>query len=75
MNFFFIQLIVIAGAAIYFLPAVLAYNYRHEHAQDITLLNIFLGWTIIGWVVALIWAFSKPGSRFDKLIRHIQKKL
>jgi hypothetical protein len=39
---------------LYFLPAVIGRDKRD--ATGIFLLNLFLGWTIIGWVIALIWA-------------------
>jgi hypothetical protein len=47
--------------ALYFLPAILAHA-RHTHnSTGIFLLNLFLGWTFIGWVVALLMAlFSAP---------------
>lgn len=39
---------------LYFLPAIIG---RHKRdAAGIFLLNLFLGWTVIGWVIALIWA-------------------
>ena len=46
----------------YFLPTLLAYCYRHKSAPSILVINLFLGWTIIGWVVALAWAVN-PTSR------------
>ena len=39
---------------LYFLPAIIGRG-KHD-ATGIFLLNLFLGWTIIGWVIALIWA-------------------
>jgi len=42
------------GIAMYFLPSILGHNKRN--AAGIFLVNFFLGWTIIGWVVALFWA-------------------
>jgi hypothetical protein len=41
---------------LYFLPAILGRD--KSDATGIFLLNLFLGWTIIGWVAALIWAIS-----------------
>jgi Superinfection immunity protein len=39
---------------LYFLPAIIG---RHKRdAMGIFLLNLFLGWTAVGWVIALIWA-------------------
>jgi hypothetical protein len=46
---------------LYLLPALNAYLFRHRSAAGILVLNIALGWTAIGWVVALIW--SGTGSR------------
>lgn len=46
--------------AIYFLPTIIA-GARHVYCRSgITALNIFLGWTGIGWVAALIWALTAP---------------
>jgi hypothetical protein len=42
--------------AIYFLPSIIGYKKRNANA--ICALNLFLGWTIIGWVVAFVWAVS-----------------
>ena len=46
---------------VYFLPAIVA-AVRHTHnATGILLLNVFLGWTVVGWFVALLMAiFSAP---------------
>lgn len=47
---------LIFGIAFYFLPAIIAAA-RHTHnAMGILLLNVFLGWTMIGWVIALLMA-------------------
>lgn len=43
---------------VYFIPSIHGKNRRHPNLQSIVLLNIFLGWTLIGWVVALVWSAS-----------------
>ncbi len=43
---------------LYFLPGIIAGVRKHPNAVGIWLLTLFLGWTFIGWVVALVWAFS-----------------
>jgi cytochrome bd-type quinol oxidase subunit 2 len=43
---------------LYFLPAFIAFRRRHRNRVAILVMNIFLGFTGIGWVVALIWAFT-----------------
>jgi hypothetical protein len=42
-------------ALLYFLPTIIATN-RGHHVTGILLLNLFLGWTGIGWVAMLLWA-------------------
>ena len=39
---------------LYFLPSIIGREKRD--ATGIILLNLFFGWTVIGWVIALIWA-------------------
>jgi len=47
--------------AVYFLPAFVGHKKRA--AAAIFVLNFFLGWTFIGWVVALVWAcLPEPGD-------------
>lgn len=48
----------IALIALHFLPGIIASRRNHRNALAIWLVNIFLGWTLIGWVVALIWALN-----------------
>ena len=39
---------------LYFIPTIAGYDKKNVGA--IFALNLFLGWTLIGWVVALVWA-------------------
>jgi Na+/H+-dicarboxylate symporter len=51
-----IHILVLIG--FYFLPTIIASS-RHLHERTgIFLLNLFLGWTFIGWIIALIWAIA-----------------
>lgn len=43
---------------LYFLPAIIAAARQTHNATAILLLNLFLGWTIIGWVIALVMAIT-----------------
>jgi hypothetical protein len=44
------------GFFLYMLPAVVG-SCRHHHNQlAITMLNLLLGWTGLGWALALVWA-------------------
>lgn len=42
----------------YFVPSIVAYVRSNRNSGAILALNIFLGWTVIGWVVALVWALK-----------------
>lgn len=50
-------LLILTVLVIYFAPTIVGYSKRNAGA--IFLLNLLLGWTFIGWVVALIWAATK----------------
>lgn len=38
----------------YFLPWAIALTRRKPNSGTIGLLNLLLGWTVVGWVVALV---------------------
>jgi len=40
----------------YFLPSIIALARSKRDLLAIFLLNLFLGWSVIGWIVALVWA-------------------
>lgn len=42
----------------YFLPAFIASHRKHPNAASIFLIDLFLGWTFLGWLVALVWSAS-----------------
>ncbi|WP_114636863.1 superinfection immunity protein [Polynucleobacter necessarius] len=42
----------------YFLPFAIAFNKKRANSGGIFALNLFLGWSLIGWVVALVWAMK-----------------
>ncbi len=44
----------------YFVPSIIAFARKHRNAVPILLLNIFLGWTLLGWIGALIWSLTTP---------------
>ncbi|MFU5561724.1 superinfection immunity protein [Pseudomonas aeruginosa] len=50
--------LLIGGVVLYFLPAIIAENRKHHNKGAITVLNVLLGWTLVGWVAALVWAAS-----------------
>ena len=56
---------LVAFLFLYFLPGLVA-DHRHHHQRgSIWVINLLLGWTLLGWVVALALACSmvKPPER------------
>ncbi|OHA58824.1 MAG: hypothetical protein A2571_00360 [Candidatus Vogelbacteria bacterium RIFOXYD1_FULL_44_32] len=56
---FIALLIAIAVIGLYFAPSIGAFYDKKDNAWAIFALNLFLGWTFIGWVVALIWSLTE----------------
>jgi len=48
---------IVIMLVIYFIPTFCASD--KKNFNSIAMLNLFLGWTFIGWVVALVWGLSK----------------
>ena len=46
------------GGLLYFIPAIVAESRKHRNSSAILILNLLLGWTFFGWVIALVWAFT-----------------
>ncbi len=43
---------------IYYVPLCIAGARKHGRLFPIVLVNIFLGWTLVGWIAALVWSFT-----------------
>lgn len=52
--------------AIYFIPTIIAIREDHPQKAAIIVLNILGGWTFIIWLIALIWALSRPVPARDQ---------
>jgi hypothetical protein len=64
----FIALGTLAGIAfslaLLFLPTLVARSRNHPNVLPIFLVNLFFGWTFVGWAVALVWACTRPAPVF-----------
>jgi len=47
---------ILTGLALYVSPAIVAHLRKHYYRWPITIINIVLGLTVIGWLFCLIWA-------------------
>jgi predicted Kef-type K+ transport protein len=50
--------------AVYLLPSIA--GRRKQKAGAITWLNLLLGWTVIGWVVVMLWAIKADDGRAER---------
>lgn len=48
------------AAFIYLLPTFVAANRESPSQSSIFVVNLFFGWSLLGWVIALAWALAKP---------------
>lgn len=60
----------IAALAFYFLPTIICGEKKQANALFVV--NIFFGWTAIGWLICLIWAFTGDEPRKNKTVVYNQ---
>ncbi|PYZ98754.1 hypothetical protein CR205_09320 [Alteribacter lacisalsi] len=58
MEGFILVLVFILATVFYFLPVIIAVSREKDNVAAVAIMNILLGWTFIGWVIALVWAFT-----------------
>ena len=51
-------LVILVCIIIYFAPMIVALI-TGNHRTKVILFNIFLGWTIVMWIICLVWACKK----------------
>ena len=47
---------------LYWLPTLIAIVRQTHSALGVAMINFFLGWTVIGWFLALFWALAATNS-------------
>ena len=52
----------------YLIPSVIAFFKSHSSKIAILALNIFLGWTFLGWIAALVWSLKNDPEKSQKII-------
>jgi ABC-type transport system involved in cytochrome c biogenesis permease component len=56
---------ICAAIVIYLLPGMIAFHRHHHNCVAIFALDLFLGWTFLGWVLAFVWALTVVRPRDD----------
>lgn len=57
----------------YLLPSFIAFMRGHSSRWGIAIFNVLLGWTVLGWIAALIWSVSNKGTQ-TVVIQNITQK-
>lgn len=59
------------GILSYFIPWFVAWGRNHPQVGAIFVVNLFLGWTIVGWVVSLAWSVMPIDSAKQKTAKPV----
>lgn len=54
--------LVLVSVSWYFLPTLIATRRKHHNRMAIFALNLLLGWTLLGWIVALVMSLTAVRS-------------
>jgi hypothetical protein len=52
------SILAVLGLLLYLLPTWVAAVRGHPNAAPIAVINVLLGWSLVGWAVALAWSVS-----------------
>lgn len=59
--------LIYVALCLYFVPTMIASMRGHKEQTPILLLNLLLGWTFVGYVIALVWSTtSNVGIKEEK---------
>jgi hypothetical protein len=55
--------ILVFAIAIYMVPTMIACDRKHSSKLAIAFVNIFFGWTVLGYLVSFVWSLANTGNR------------
>ena len=65
---------VTAAVLIVLVPYYIARSRKHPQAEAIGIVCFFFGWSGIGWIIALVWAYSNKIETQDDLDKEAQRQ-
>lgn len=65
--------VMVASLALYMFPTIEAYARKRVNIAAIGTVNLFFGWSILGWVLALVWAL-KHEEPTNTVVQQIQSQ-
>ena len=67
--------VITCGLLIYFVPAIVAWKRRVSGSGIIFVLNVLIGWTVLGWMAMLVWAAAGDTHPAEAYRRHLARQL
>ena len=69
-----IAVLVVIGLMLvmYLVPTLIATTRKHHNFPAIIAVNILLGWTILGWVAALVWSLTSVQAQAPQVVVNTQ---
>lgn len=55
-----VSVLLLIILVLYLLPTFIAVTRKHPQTGALFWLNLLLGWTLLGWIAAFVWAFTNP---------------
>jgi len=56
MEYFLYLVLIVVGILVYFAPTFIANNRNMASSTAVFLINLLFGWTLLPWLICLIWA-------------------
>lgn len=50
--------ILLVMGMMYMAPTIIAFWRKHVNTMAICTMNLLLGWTVLGWIFALVWSMT-----------------
>jgi CHASE2 domain-containing sensor protein len=63
-----------ALVVLHFAPTLIAASRKHPRRIAIFVINLLFGWTVVGWIAALVWALSPPHQPATDLAPQAQQQ-
>ncbi len=67
---FALLLAIVFGGALYFAPSIVAVLRKKSNVLAIVALNMLLGWSVLGWVISMVWALSNDAPQTIVIHNH-----
>lgn len=61
-GFGFFIMVGIIGFLLYWIPTLIAVSNNHKDVVGVFVLNFFVGWTFIGWLISLVWSVKNSND-------------